>query len=93
MSWKDFFMVLIAGLAIMYMVAHFNNAKADVRSACQNSYMTYCSHTEPFSKPCRACMRRVGRAGRLSKNCLRALNTSGRITARDRRVYKRRRRR
>jgi len=90
MSWKDFFMMLIAGVVITLVVAHFNNAKADVSSACQNSYLTYCSHTEPFSKQCRTCMRRVGRAGRLSKGCLRALNVSGQITARDRKIHKRR---
>lgn len=90
MSWKLFFMVMIA----FVVVAFFNNiAKADVVSACQNNYMTYCSHTEPFSKQCRKCMRRVGRAGRLSKACLRALVASGQVTRRDRRVYKRRKRR
>lgn len=84
--------VIMFAAIVVGMYALVQIAKADVTSACQSNYFTYCSHTEPFSKSCRACMRRVGRAGRLSKACLRALNVSGQITARDKRVYKRKRR-
>jgi len=46
-----------------------------VRQHCANDYMSYCSHTEPYSKECKRCMR--SNLSRLSKVCKQALKLAG----------------
>ena len=74
--------VVIVAATILY-VTYTTVTKADVRSACQNDYLAYCSHTEPFSQPCRACMRSVGRKHMLSPGCVAALKAAGEVTQAD----------
>ena len=50
-------------------------AALNVSSACRSDYMAYCSHTEPYSAPCKACMR--SNLGRLSLSCKLALKAAG----------------
>jgi hypothetical protein len=47
----------------------------DVSSACRSDYLSYCAHTEPYSAPCKACMR--SNLPRLSMSCKLALKAAG----------------
>ena len=76
-----------AFLALLFLGASATLCVADIQEACQSDYQRYCSNTEPWSGPCRACMRKVGRAHRLSQGCIQALVAAGEVTAADRYHY------
>lgn len=78
-------------LSMLLLVLSFGVAqagKAEVSAACEGDYMAHCSNFEPFSGPCRACMRSAGLAKALSSRCLRALSANGYVTKNDRVAYK-----
>ena len=63
---------------------------ADVREACEGDFRRYCSSYDYTTPSGRACMRSMGRSHRLTRECIRALEEAGEVTAADRAAYRRR---
>lgn len=80
-------MIKLTGFLLLCSMTVAHAGKAEVSEACQGDYMTHCSSFEPFSAPCKACMRRAGLARRLSAGCLKALNANGYVSSRDKARY------
>lgn len=80
-------MIKLSVLALVLSTSVVLAGKAEVSAACEGDYMAHCSNFEPYSAPCRACMRSAGLRKALSAGCLRALNANGMISSSDKRKY------
>lgn len=59
-----------------------------ITAACQGDYMRLCSHTQPWSSSCKACMRGYGRSHQLSQGCVKALVDGGEVSSADKAAFK-----